>query len=464
MTNKILVIDDEEEFLSSVRRALNASGYKKITLVSDPTTVADIVHCDSPFDVAVIDITMSGMNGLEVLSLIKSSSPFTECIMITARDEARIAVECLKKGAYDYLVKPIGADDFIRVIEHALERKRLIDIVDLGKKVIDKPADHAAFKAIITRSPKMYGILREAELHAASEIPVLISGETGTGKELLAKAIHKASSRARGPFTAINMASHSQNLFEAAFFGHVKGAYTGAQSEHKGFLEATNGGTLFLDEIGTLPEEQQGKLLRVLQEKEFIKLGANKPRSVDIRFVAATNADLHRLMAEGRFRKDLFYRLRGAQLHLPPLAQRKEDIPVLIDTFLEEFSAPGLRPEVTAEALSILLSYEYPGNIRELKAILQAALNLSRGGPIAPNTLPTDISRQKKAHAHEHHKEGQRVAPIGTLAEIEKEHIEKTFKETNGNLTHSARLLEISLNTLRKKLDTYGIKRKIPKN
>ncbi len=462
MANNILVIDDEEEFLSSVRRALYTSGYKKVTLVSDPTTVADILHRDSTFDVAVIDITMSGMNGMEVLSLIKSSSPFTECIMVTARDEARIAVECLKKGAYDYLVKPIGADDFIRVIEHALERKRLIDIVDLGKKIIDKPADHAAFQAIITRSPKMYGILREAELHAASEIPVLISGETGTGKELLAKAIHKASSRARGPFTAINMASLSDNLFESAFFGHVKGAFTGAQSEHKGFLEASDGGTLFLDEIGTLPDEQQGKLLRVLQEKEFIKLGTSKPRSADIRFVAATNADLHRLMAEGRFRKDLYYRLRGAQLHLPPLAQRKEDMPILIDSFLQEF-APGSRPEVTDDAMSILLAYDYPGNIRELKAILQAALNLSRGGPITPNTLPTDISRQKKGHSQKHHNEGQGVVPIGTLAEIEKEHIQKTFRETNGNLTHAARLLEISLNTLRKKLDTYGINRKILK-
>jgi DNA-binding NtrC family response regulator len=456
----ILVIDDEQEFLSSVRRALNTAGFKKVTLVSDPLKVEGLLTQDLAFDIAVIDITMPIMDGEKVLSLIKNVSPFTECIMITARNEARIAVNCLKKGAYDYLVKPIGADEFIRVVNHALERKRLLEIVELSKEQIHaKPVDHAAFRSIITRSSKMYSLLREAELHAPSEMPVLITGETGTGKELLARAIHEVSPRAKGPFTPINMASLSENLFESSFFGHTKGAFTDAQSEHAGFLEATNGGTLFLDEIGTLPLGLQGKLLRVLQEKEFIKLGTSKLRSVDVRFVAATNVDLHRLMAGGLFRKDMFYRLRGAQLHLPPLRERKEDIPVLIAHFLGEFCETSERPVMSEEAMSTLMAYNYPGNIRELKAIVQSAVNLSQGGSITVKFLPANISLKKTGARGSRDEAPPKVSSF-TLAEMEKEHIRSIFKENNGNLTHSAGLLGISLNTLRRKLNVYGIGRK----
>lgn len=460
MLDNILVIDDEVEFLTSIRRALRTGGHKNITLVNDPTTVAALLCRDKEFDVAVIDMTMPVMDGIEVLSMIKSSSPLTECIMVTARDEAQIAVACLKMGAYDYLIKPIGADDFVRVVEHALERKRLLDIVELGKKHILKPAEHEAFRPIITKSSAMYSVLREAELHAASEIPVLISGETGTGKELLAKAVHDASSRAGGPFTPINMASLSESLFETAFFGHAKGAFTGAQNEHRGFLEITNGGTLFLDEIGTLPDELQGKLLRVLQEKEFIKLGTSRSRTADVRFIAATNADLHLLTAERRFRSDLFYRLRGAHLYLPPLRQRKEDIPYLIGHFLHEFNRSDQNPGVADEAMSALMAHDYPGNIRELKTIIQAALNLSQGGSITLNVLPLDILRWKKSTVREYQNDGRRMAPGVTLAEMEKEHIQRSFKEAGGNLTHTAKVLGICLNTLRKKLNVYGISKK----
>jgi DNA-binding NtrC family response regulator len=457
----ILVIDDEQEFLSSVRRALIAAGFKKMTLVSDPRKVAGLLNQELAFDIAVIDITMPIMDGEKVLSLIKNVSPFTECIMITARNEARIAVNCLKKGAYDYLVKPIGADEFIRVVNHALERKRLLEIVELSKEQIhSKPEDHAAFKSIITRSSKMFSLLREAELHALSEMPVLITGETGTGKELLARAIHDVSPRAKGPFTPINMASLSENLFESSFFGHTKGAFTDAQSGHMGFLEATSGGTLFLDEIGTLPLGLQGKLLRVLQEKEYIKLGTSKLRSADVRFVAATNMELHQLLDSGLFRKDMFYRLRGAQLHLPPLRERMEDIPALIAHFLGEFCEAHESPAVSEEAISMLMAYNYPGNIRELKAIVQTAVNLSQGGSITVKSLPANISRHKKSGAHE--PLGKDLTKVSgfSLAEMEKEHICSVFKENNGNLTHSASLLGISLNTLRRKLDVYGIGRK----
>lgn len=458
MSYSILLIDDEKEFLSSAKRALITAGFHNITLVSDPTTVAGVLSRNGEFDIAMIDITMPVMDGMEVLALIKNTSPSTECIMVTARDEARIAVECLRKGAYDYLVKPLGAEDFLRVVEHALERKRLLEIVELNK-LPPGPVEHAAFQSIITGSSSMYTLMKEAELHAKSEIPVLISGETGTGKELLARAIHAVSPRAGGPFTAINMASLSESLFESAFFGHAKGAFTSAQNEHMGFLEATAGGTVFLDEIGTLPNGLQGKLLRVLQEKEYIKLGTSRSRSANVRFVAATNADLRRLLADHRFRKDLYYRLRGAQLHLPPLRQRKEDIPGLIHHFLAEFRPEGSQPQVTEEAMALLMAYEYPGNIRELKAVIQAAVNLCGDGEITAASLPGDILRNRHDSGDSGH--NSRVyRTVGSLAEMEKDHIRSVVEQTGGNLTHSARQLGIALNTLRKKLQLYGIERK----
>ena len=456
MNENILVIDDEVDFLKSVKRALNTAGYKKITLVSDPQTVADILKKELPFDIAVIDITMPELSGMEVLSLIKQRSPFTECLMMTARDEARLAVDCLQRGAYDYLLKPMSGDNFIRIVGHACEKKRLLELVELSRSAQPPQAvSHPAFAAIITRSAQMFTLLREAELHARSEMPVLISGETGTGKELLARAIHLASSRKDGPFTPLNMASLSENLFESEFFGHVKGAFTDAHRAHAGFLETTRGGTLFLDEIGTLPMGLQGKLLRVLQEKEYIPLGTNSLRAADVRFVAATNADLQELMALGLFRNDLYYRLRGAQLHLPPLRERKEDIPLLIGAFLNEFCAPADsydRPEVPEEVMALLMRYDYPGNIRELRAIIQAALNLAQGRVLTPSTLPPDIAGQAVVASHP-------AGPLCSLAEMEKELIHNTMQETGGNLTHSAKQLGICLNTLRRKLQTYKISR-----
>ncbi len=456
MTNNILVIDDEKDFLTSVRRALTAEGFSKVTLLNDPYAAAELLQREEPFDVALIDMTMPGMNGMDVLERIKDMSPSTECIMITARNEARIAVECLRKGAYDYLVKPISSDDMIMVIRRALERKRLLEIVDLTKYQCHTGLTNpAAFKAFITSSPKMKILLREAELHAASELPVLISGESGTGKELLARAIHAASPRAGNVFTPINMASLSENLFESAFFGHAKGAFTGAQDEHVGFLEYTNGGTLFLDEIAILPLDLQGKLLRMLQEKEFIKLGTNKPRSADVRFVAATNDDLQKLMARGLFRKDIYYRLRGAQLHLPSLRERKEDIPLLISHFIGELFQENKNPQVTEEVMATLMEYSFPGNVRELKAVVQAAANLCRGDSITLDMLPRDIPRLQRRNRDRLQEKNRAIVP---LAELEKDHIHMVFKETGGNLTRTADLLGICLNTLRKKLREYGIR------
>jgi len=452
MGYSLVVIDDEIDFLESVRRGLITSGIKKVHLEADPRNAASLFEQGETFDVALIDITMPGIDGIELIETIKATSPDTECIMVTAVDEARTAVECMKKGAYDYLVKPISKEDLVLSVNRALERKRLVDLLSISKrKTPPQLINKEAFEPIITGSKDVLRVLKEAELHAPSDIPVLITGETGTGKELLAKAIHAASSKAKYPFTPVNMESLPSNLFDAQFFGHTKGAFTGAENAHEGYLEGANRGTLFLDEIGNLPPEHQGKLLRVLQDGEYIKIGTNRPRKADVRFIAATNADLEKLVIKKAFRKDLYYRLRGGWLHLPSLRERRDDIPLLINLFIED--SGGLHGEsIQEEALSLLLDYDYPGNIRELKAIIQSAVNLAEGAPISPKSLPEYL--QKPVSRLTQRSTSESIPP---LAEVEKSHILEVYDRMDKNKSQTARALAIGLNTLRRKLESYGI-------
>ena len=454
MSNSILVIDDERDFLESVRRGLITAGFKNVRIESDSLEAAELFRKEEPFDLALIDITMPGMSGIELLELIRAQSPYTECIMITALNEARVAVESLKKGAYEYLVKPVSRDDLIQAVERALERKRLLDILHLSKKAVPPGLEHTeAFLPIVTQSKKLLRVLKEAELHAPSNVPVLITGESGTGKELLARAIHLASTRANSVFTAVNMASLTGTLFEAEFFGHTRGSFTGADRDRSGYLERTNSGTLFLDEIGVLPPELQGKLHRVLQEGEYLKLGSSSPKKVDVRFIAATNEDLDRLMAGGGFRKDLYYRLKGAWLHLPPLRERKEDIPLLVNEFLDELAGDRGGWHVENDTMSVLMSYDYPGNIRELRSILHSAVNLAQGATIRPDFLPEDV-RKRKARVKDHYQDvSLQVRP---LAEVEREYILRIYRVAGRNKSRAAKLLGIGLNTLRRKLESYG--------
>ncbi|MBW2095511.1 MAG: sigma-54-dependent Fis family transcriptional regulator [Deltaproteobacteria bacterium] len=456
MLNTIIVIDDERDFLESVRRGLLTSGFRNVHLESNPQKAVEHFREGGIFDLALIDITMPGMNGVELLEVIKNISPDTECIMVTALNEAGVAVECLRKGAYDYLVKPISREDLVLKIGRALERKRLLDIVSLKKsKTLPRLVFPKAFRSIITRSSSVRSILREAELHAVSNVPILITGESGTGKELLARAIHDASPRAGHPFIAVNMASLTDTLFDAEFFGHTKGAFTGAEKDRAGHLEYANHGTLFLDEIGTIPPELQGKLLRVFQEGEYIKLGTSMPRKVDVRFVAATNADLERLMAAGKFRKDLYYRLKGAWLPLPPLKEREGDIPILINHFLDELSGPERGVTMDEDALGLLLGYEYPGNIRELRSIIQSAFNLARDRRITVQTLPSYLRKLKAGLGSQ---PSLRTGEIVPLWQVEKDHILHVYEQTGRNKSQTARFLGIGLNTLRRKLAAFDRK------
>jgi len=455
MGNRIIVIDDEQDFLDSIRRGLITSGFRHVRTERDPKMASSIFRDGERYDLALIDITMPGMNGVELLEAIKSNDPDTECIMVTAVNDAKVAVDCMKKGAYDYLVKPISREDLVLTIDRALERKRLLDILDLGKsKSPPRLQNLEAFKPIVCQSRKVLKVLKEAELHAVSNVPILITGESGTGKELLARAIHVVSPRSKFPFSAINMASLTGNLFDAEFFGHSRGAFTGAEKEREGYLEHAHQGSLFLDEIGNFPLELQGKLLRVLQEGEYIKLGTDSPKKVDVRFIAATNTDLDRLMAQGKFRKDLYYRLKGAWLHLSPLREREGDIPLLIDRFLIEFCDPSKKCGIDDKAMSILMDYYYPGNIRELRSILQSAANLARGKAITTNHLPGHLRKIKKKWTSMPKKGSEPIIP---LSQVEKKHILEAYGQTGNNKSQTARLLEIGLNTLRRKLASYGV-------
>jgi DNA-binding NtrC family response regulator len=455
MGKSILIIDDEQDFLDSLKRGLLTAQMQDVLVENDPVRAADFFKGGGSVDIALIDVTMPGMSGVEVLELIKASSPETECIMITAVNDAQTAIECMKKGAYDYLLKPVSRDDLILTINRAFERKHLVEIAELAKQTsVPKLKNQDAFKEFTTQSLVMAKLLREAELHAASDVPVLITGETGTGKELLARAIHRASRRSNALFTPVNMASFTANLFDAEFFGHTKGAFTGAEKERIGYLEHTDKGTIFLDEIGTLSPELQGKLLRVLQEQEFYKIGSSTPCKVNIRIIAATNAQLEHMVADGSFRKDLFYRLKGAWLHMPPLRDRREDIALLVKTFLSGSPEAKQDHAIQEEALSVLQEYSYPGNIRELKSIVQSAVNMAQGKAITVGSLPEVIQRSKPKTK----KQSQNsLFPAVPLAAVEKKHILDAYEANGRNKSATADILEIGINTLRRKLKTYGI-------
>lgn len=459
MSPSIAMIDDDPDFLYLMEKKLQDIGYHQLVTYTQPLKLVADLEKEARYDLALIDMNMPHMDGLTLMGHVKTISPDTECIMVTAVNEARVAVECIHRGAYDYLLKPVPRETLEICLKRALERKRLLDILHLEKTdALPQLAQPEAFIDIVTASRKVLRVLREAELHAASEVPILISGESGTGKELLAQAIHRVSRRSKQPFTPINMAALSGSLFEAEFFGHTKGAFTGAESSRVGYLEHTHQGTLFMDEISDLPLELQGKLLRVLQDGEFTRLGSSNSRKVDIRLIAATNADLEEMIARKKFRKDLYYRIRGGWLHLPPLRDRDDDIPLLAQHFLNRFCPQTKRPRITPEALAMLTAYSYPGNIRELAAMIQSAVNLAQCGPLTVNCLPPQVRKMSgRANSSTDCIHMAELSDIVPLHVMEKQHILNAYRATGENKSQTARLLGIGLNTLRRKLKSFKI-------
>jgi len=456
MGTSILVVDDEQDFLDSVARGLRLEGYDNLTLVLRSRDVPALLD-EKTFDCAFLDISMPEVDGLELLQIIKERSPRTECIMVTAQESAAFVVRAMKLGAYDYLVKPTTPADLGQTLERALERRRLLEALRLRSDeahcTVLEQCD--AFGDFVTADPHTLRLLREAELHAGSPIPILITGETGVGKEVLARAIHRASPRASGPFVPINMLAVTPTLFEAEFFGHARGAFTGADRDRPGYLARAKGGTLFLDEIGDLSLDSQGKLLRILQEGEYVPVGKTRAERADVRIIAATNQDLATLVATRRFRKDLLYRLQFAHLHLPPLRRRKDDIPLLTQRLLGALEAHA-QATLSEPAELSLLAHDWPGNVRELKGVLEAAANLAQGGVIEPRHLR--LSASGKAAPVKAIGQAVEVGQLEPLAEVERRHILAVYEAVGRNKSQAARVLAIGLQTLHRKLQAYDVK------
>lgn len=371
---KILVVDDDPGLRALLKVRLEAAGYN-LTLAEGGGEALEYVS-EKVFGAALVDLRLDDMDGITLLGKLLLKQPDLPVIIVTAHGSIANAVEATKKGAYDYVTKPFDAKDLLHRIEHALEVRSLKGEVERLRMLVQ---ERYHFDNIIASSEKMHSVLRQVAQIATTDSTVCLYGESGTGKELIARAIHVASRRADHPFVPINCGAIPENLLENELFGHIKGAYTGADRTQSGLLQQAEGGTLFLDEISELPQSLQVKFLRVIQEREFSPLGAGHPVKVDIRFVAATNKDLARLVAEGKFREDLYYRVHVIPVSLPPLRERPEDIPLLASFFLKRFShAMGKDVlELSPEALRQLMLYDWPGNVRELANVMERAVALS---------------------------------------------------------------------------------------
>ncbi|MBU0985786.1 MAG: sigma-54 dependent transcriptional regulator [Proteobacteria bacterium] len=439
---KILIVDDEQIALESVRRILRRRGFRDVEVCDNgEEAIGHIMEND--FDLVLLDIVMPGKDGLDVLKTTKPHKPLTEFIIITAVEDVATSVKALRLGAYDYLIKPLDPERLILSLNQAFERKGLRAGL-IGTDLTGEPAAiPAAFSLIITRCQRMRELINYTQIMARSGNPVLITGESGTGKELLARAIHRAGPGAESPFIAVNVSSVPASLFESQFFGHVKGAFTGTERDHTGYFEQADGGVLFLDEIGELPPDIQVKFLRVLEEKTITRLGGTSPRKIDFQIVSSTNKNLNKACQEGQFRLDLLYRLNSAHVHLPPLRERMEDIPLLAGYFLkmtcqrQQVDIEGFSPE----ALAMLCQADYPGNIRELAQVVERAALVAGSGYI----LPRHLGRQQAI-------DQSYIRSLCSFRENTEAHLAYVLAHTRGDRKTAAKILEVSIRQLQRRL------------
>ena len=452
MKERILVVDDEQSHRTMLKAVLTKEGYD-ISEADDGISAVKAVESES-FDLILMDIRMTDMDGIEAMGQIKKMSPSIPVIMMTAYASIKAAVEALKSGAYDYLTKPLDIDELKILIKKALEHYRLQEENVFLK---ERLADRFDFSKIIGKSRRMKELFENLSLIAPSDATILIYGESGTGKELVANAIHQNSPRAQKPFIKVSCAALPETLLESELFGHERGAFTGALARKAGRFQLADGGTLFLDEVNVMSATTQVKLLRVLQEREFEPLGSTKTIHVDIRLITATNKELEAEVKEGRFREDLFYRLNVVPIHLPPLRERKEDIPLLAEHFFRLYqeknkkSIKGFLPKT----IDTLMRYDWPGNIRELENVIERAILLCRSEYITPKDLPPPLQGEEVGE--------QPIISIPsgmTLEQVERETIIQTLEETGGNRTQTAQILGISRKTLQNKLKEYGLEGK----
>jgi len=466
---RILVADDEPSLRWLLDRLLRQAGHA-VTVVEDGAAALAATAAE-PFDLAFVDIRMPGLDGLEVLSRLRAQSAETAVIVMTAHGSVRSAVEAMQRGAYDYLAKPFDNDEVLLLVERALSARALAREVVLLRTGIQEVWE---FGALVGKSPRMQEVYKTIGRIASTDVTVLIQGESGTGKEVVARAIHHYSRRAGKPFVAVSCAAIPATLLEAELFGHERGAFTDAHQRRLGRFELANGGTVYLDEVGDLGPELQPKLLRVLQEREFERIGGGEPIRADVRVVAATNRDLETLIRDGRFREDLYYRLNVVTLTLPPLRERREDVPFLVDHFLTKYAAELGERALSSDALDRLVDYAWPGNVRELENVIQHAMVMATGGVILPEHLPVTPGvgapppREGTLEQLIAAKLDECVRGLGSresanlyelvLGLVERPLLRAVLRETGGNQLRAAALLGINRNTLRKKLRALGLK------
>jgi two-component system response regulator PilR (NtrC family) len=456
LEDRILVADDEQSMREFLDIMLKKEGYK-VSLASNGEEVLKLIDKDL-FDLILLDIRMPRLDGIGVLKKIKTASPETIVIMITAYASADTAIKAMKEGAYDYITKPFKVDEIKLIIKNALEKKNLQKENLLLKQVV---RDRYRFGSIIGQSSKMLALYDLLEKIAPTKTNILITGESGTGKELAAKAVHYNSSRKDKPFVTLNCGAIPESLIESELFGHMKGAFTDAIATKKGLFEMADEGTIFLDEISELPLLMQVKLLRVLQDKEFKRVGGTDDIRVDVRIISATNKDLEEAVKEKRFREDLFYRLNVIQVKMPPLRDRKEDIPILASHFLKKYSEELNKNifKVSPEALTMLLNYGYPGNVRELQNIIERAVALGNGNELTPQHLSSylDEQIQTKRSAIDLDIPPDGIDLEKVIEEIERALLLKALDRTKGIKKKAAELLRINFRSMRYRLEKYGL-------
>ena len=451
MSDRVLVVDDDEALRESLALLLAAEGYEAVTASDAPSALARL---DEPVDVVLCDVRMPGMNGLELLPELIRRLPGVPVLLMSAYGSGDLAVEALKRGAFDYLAKPFQPSEVLLAIKKARERERLRRANALLRREVKRAVGE---RPIVAASSPMIELLEMLERAAEYKATVLLTGESGTGKEVLARAIHAQSGRRHLAFVAVNCGAIPEALLESELFGHVRGAFTGADRARRGLFVEADGGTLFLDEIGELPPSLQVKLLRVLQEEEVRPLGEAKSRSIDVRVIAATSRDLEREVAAGRFREDLFYRLDVFRLRVPPLRERREDVPVLVDHFLAMFRETLGKPvrTIADDALDRLVAHDWPGNVRELENVMERAMILCDGDRITLPDLPDALAKPRRAAPPP--ASGGDFSLRRARRRFESELITRALEATGGNRTRAARLLEISHRALLYKIKEYGI-------
>jgi DNA-binding NtrC family response regulator len=446
----ILIVDDEEAFRYMLSSLLGGAGYAVETAV-DGVGAINAVQTKL-YDIVLLDLKMPKVDGLEVLKFIKTNSPSVEVIMLTGMADVKTAVECMKIGAYDYITKPTTTDELLSTFQRALERRQLMIDNFVMKGTIERlqgPFD------MVGESETFRRVLEIAAKVAPTESTVLIQGASGTGKELVANFIFKNSLRDKEPFVTLNCASIPDTLIESELFGYEKGAFTDARAMKQGIVEIANKGTLFLDEIGDISPIVQPKILRFIQSGEFRRVGGNTTLKADVRILSATNKNLQEEVKEGKFREDLLYRLNVITIDVPPLRQRKLDIPLLVASFLSNRMKTKVKPGISPRAMEVLMEYDWPGNIRELENVIERAAILCRNNMIEPQDLSlpnTPMSLPGAAAAD------QKIGTAIPLKEIERLHIEGVLRSFRGNKAESAKILGISLKTLYTKIQQYQIK------